>query len=102
MFNHHDPKTERDHSHFVRCAQRFAEVVRLPSPAARKLLVLVDKGAVDKEQAVALFEALLGYGAVSFELLVVGAPHWHFLPCHSFSHTTLKGPCKEQGWTRPR
>ena len=26
-----------------------------------------------------------------------GAPHQHFLPCHSFSHTTLKSPCAEQG-----
>ena len=25
-------------------------------------------------------------GAVS----AAGAPHWHFLPCHSFTHTTLK------------
>ena len=22
--------------------------------------------------------------------------HWHFLPCHSFSHTNLKSPCVEQ------
>ena len=26
-----------------------------------------------------------------------GAPHQHFLPCHSFSHTNLKSPCAEQG-----
>ena len=25
-----------------------------------------------------------------------GAPHWHFLPCHSFSHTNLNSPCVEQ------
>ena len=25
-----------------------------------------------------------------------GAPHQHFLPCHSFSHTNLKSPCAEQ------
>ena len=26
----------------------------------------------------------------------VGAPHQHFLLCHSFSHTNLKSPCAEQ------
>ena len=26
-----------------------------------------------------------------------GAPHSHFLPCHSFPHTNLKSPCAEQG-----
>ena len=26
-----------------------------------------------------------------------GAPHQHLLPCHSFSHTTLKSPCAAQG-----
>ena len=25
-----------------------------------------------------------------------GAPHQHFLPCHSFSHTNLKSPGVEQ------
>ena len=25
-----------------------------------------------------------------------GAPHQHFLPCHSFFHTNLKSPCAEQ------
>ena len=29
-----------------------------------------------------------------------GASHYHFLPCHSFSHTNLKSPCAEQ-WTSP-
>ena len=30
-----------------------------------------------------------------------GAPHQHFLPCHSCSHTNLKSPCAGQGATRP-
>ena len=25
-----------------------------------------------------------------------GAPHWHFLPYHSFSHANLKSPCAAQ------
>ena len=29
-------------------------------------------------------------------LNLLGAPHSHFLPCHSFSHTILKSPCAEQ------
>ena len=28
--------------------------------------------------------------------VATGAPHWHFLPCHSFSHTNLKSPCARQ------
>ena len=29
-----------------------------------------------------------------------GAPHAHLLPCHSFSHTSLKSPCVEQESSR--
>lgn len=71
MFNHHDPlKVDRDHAHFVRCTQRFAAVARLPTQ--RKLLLLVDKGAVERDRAEALFKALLAYKALNFELLVIG------------------------------
>ena len=28
--------------------------------------------------------------------IIIGAPHSHFLPYHSFSHTNLKSPCVEQ------
>ena len=27
---------------------------------------------------------------------IIGAPHQHLLPCHSFSHTHLKSACVEQ------
>jgi serine/threonine protein kinase len=27
----------------------------------------------------------------------IGAPHWHFVPCHSFSHTNLKSPTDGTG-----
>ena len=30
------------------------------------------------------------------QLLGVGAPHQHTLPCHSFSHTNLESPFVEQ------
>eukprot|EP01044_Picomonas_judraskeda_P036744 COSAG03_NODE_16359_length_404_cov_0.885246_1_plen_74_part_10 len=31
-----------------------------------------------------------------------GAPHAHFPPCHSRSHTNLKSPCAEQSPCRSR
>eukprot|EP01044_Picomonas_judraskeda_P017955 COSAG03_NODE_3468_length_1993_cov_5.644139_2_plen_295_part_00 len=34
--------------------------------------------------------------ALTDDLVLTGAPHAHFLPCHSFSHTHLKSPCVEQ------
>ena len=34
--------------------------------------------------------------AATYSEMGWGAPHCHFLPCHSFSHTTLKSPCVEQ------
>ena len=44
----------------------------------------------------ALFVMVEGLAEMGL-LRLIGAPHAHLLPCHSFSHTNLKSPCVEQG-----
>ena len=41
-------------------------------------------------------EYTLGHDGTDAQLVGIGAPHAHLLPCHSFSHTNLKSPCAEQ------